>query len=82
MVSKDASEPQDGFWRSEESKVPVEAAPQGAAPAVFWICSLRMRMLCRCSGGSMAICSGVSCSTCMIRAAWGGQEEGGELEEA
>lgn len=39
------------------------------APAVFWICSLRMRMLCRCSGGSMAICSGVSCRTCMMRAA-------------
>ena len=39
------------------------------APAVFWICSLRMRMLCLCSGGSMAICSGVSWSTCMIRAA-------------
>lgn len=43
---------------------------QGPPPAVFWICSLRMRMLCRCSGGSMAICSGVSCSTCMIRAAF------------
>lgn len=42
---------------------------QGAPLAVFWICSLRMRMLCRCSGGNMAICSGVSCRTCMIRAA-------------
>lgn len=41
----------------------------GAPPAVFWICSLRMRMLCRCSGGNIAICSGVSCRTCMIRAA-------------
>lgn len=40
------------------------------APAVFWICSLRMRMLCRCSGGNMAICSGVSCRTCIMRAAW------------
>lgn len=40
------------------------------APAVFWICSLRMRMLCRCSGGNMAICSGVSCRTCMISSAW------------
>ena len=48
------------------------ARPSGlqGAPAVFWICSFRMRMLCLCSGGSMAICSGVSCSTCMIRAAW------------
>jgi len=39
------------------------------APAVFWICSLRMRILCLCSAGSMAIWSGVSWSTCMIRAA-------------
>lgn len=43
---------------------------QGAPLAVFWICSLRIRMLCRCSGGNIAICSGVNCKTCMMRAAW------------
>lgn len=47
------------------------------APAVFWICSLRMRILCRCSGGNMAICSGVSCRTCMMRAAWRTKTEKG-----
>lgn len=48
---------------------PMGVGIQGA-PVVFRICSLRTRMLCLCSGGSMAICSGVSCSTCMIKAAW------------
>lgn len=32
-------------------------------------------MLCRCSGGSMAIWSAVSCRTCMIRAACGERAE-------
>ena len=33
------------------------------------ICSLRIRILWRCSGGRSAISSSVSCNTCMMRAA-------------
>lgn len=75
-------------WASFGATSPVKHLPAPArhlgvdqgAPVVFWICSLRMRMLCLCSGGSMAICSGVSWRTCMIRAAckWG-HTKGGSI---
>ena len=42
----------------------------GPWPPLRAICSLRIRMLCRWSAGSMAICWSVSCNTCMMRAAW------------
>lgn len=37
---------------------------------LFAICSLSTRMEARCSGGSIAICSSDSCSTCMISCAF------------
>ena len=40
-------------------------------PVLRAICSFSMRMLCRWSGGNMAICWSDNCNTCMISAAWG-----------